>query len=159
MATWTYFKVQSAAWRESSPIKRRLLGVIHEIFNVCGKRSCSWNCKNIAGNRIKPALGRSLEKPHLEFGLEYWNCISIIMPEGLSSNYLQVAKFHKKDFRVSELYITWKVITLWWEVPNILDIERKTEIMSKFKLPNGDIEKLRNAVAETKRYLLPSFDE
>jgi len=26
--------------------------------------------KNIAGNRIKPALDRSLEKPHLEFDLE-----------------------------------------------------------------------------------------
>jgi len=44
-------------------------------------------------------------------------------------------------------------------VPNILDIERKVEIMSKFKFPNGDIEKLRSAVAEAKRYLLPSFDE
>lgn len=43
-------------------------------------------------------------------------------------------------------------------MPNILDIERKTELMSKFKLPNGDIEKLRNAVAEAKIYLLPSFD-
>ena len=32
-------------------------------------------------------------------------------------------------------------------------------MMNKLKLSNGDIEKLRNAVAEAKRYLLPSFDE
>lgn len=38
-------------------------------------------------------------------------------------------------------------------------IERMTEMMSKFKIPNSDIEKLRNAVTETKRHFLSSFDE
>lgn len=68
----------------------------HDFFNACEKEAAVGTAEHIARNKIMSALDRNLEKLHLEFDLERWIYISIIMPEVFSTDYPEVAKPHKK---------------------------------------------------------------
>ena len=115
--------------------------------------------EHVVRNKIKPVLDEALAKLSLEFDLERWSYISIIMPKEFVSDYPEVARLHKKtkvlEFRLHIPFDDFLNANEHDQISMMLNaIERSIDMMGKFKVPEKDRETLRQAVNEARNKLL-----
>ena len=127
------------------------------------KEAAIGTAEHIARNKIKQVLDKALEGLQLEFDLERWSYISIIMPKEFSADYPEVAKFHKKtkvlEFRIAIPFEDFLNADEKGQISLILDaIEKTIDMMIKFKVPSKDRGALRNVVVESRARLSSSIN-
>ena len=115
--------------------------------------------EHVVRNKIKPVLDEALAELSLEFDLERWSYISIIMPKDFVSDYPEVARLHKKtkvlEFRLHIPFDDFLNANEHDQISMMLNaIERSIDMMGKFKVPEKDREALRQAVNEARNKLL-----
>jgi len=115
--------------------------------------------EHVVRNKIKPVLDEALAELSLEFDLERWSHISIIMPKDFESDYPEVARLHKKnkvlEFRLHIPFDDFLSASEYDQISMMLNaIERSIDMMGKFKVSEKDRETLRQAVNETRNKLL-----
>ena len=123
------------------------------------KEAAVGTAEHIVRNKIKPIMDNVLEGAVLDFDLERWSFISIIMPERFAADYPEVAKYHKKtkvlEFRLPIPFDEFLHSDEKGQISLILNaLEKTTEIMSKFKVPDKDRETLRHAVTKARDELM-----
>ena len=117
--------------------------------------------EHVARNKILPVLAELVEGASLEFELDRWSFISIILSGKFISDYPEVFKFNKKskvlEFRLQIDHESFKQADEPLQISMMLDsIERSIGLMSKFKMVESDRRLLLDAVNETRKKLLVS---
>ena len=117
------------------------------------------DAEHIARNKIKPVLAGLLEDIFLDFSLDRWSFISIILSSRFASDYPEVARLHKKtkvlEFRLHIPFDDFLNANEHDQISMMLNaIERSIDMMGKFKVPEKDRETLRQAVNEARNKLL-----
>lgn len=117
--------------------------------------------EHVARNKILPILAELVDEASLEFELERWSFISIILSDKFISDYPEVFKFNKKskvlEFRLQIDHESFKQADEPLQISMMLDsIERSIGLMSKFKMVESDRRLLLDAVNETRKKLLVS---
>lgn len=117
--------------------------------------------EHVARNKILPVLAELVEGASLEFELDRWSFISIILSGKFISGYPEVFKFNKKskvlEFRLQIDHESFKQADEPLQISMMLDsIERSIGLMSKFKMVESDRRLLLDAVNETRKKLLVS---
>ena len=115
--------------------------------------------EHVVRNKIKPVVDEALAELSLEFDLERWSYISIIMPKDFVSDYPEVARLHKKtkvlEFRLHIPFDDFLSASEYDQISMMLNaIERSIDMMGKFKVSEKDRKTLRQAVNETRNKLL-----
>ncbi|WP_047296662.1 Imm44 family immunity protein [Pseudomonas lundensis] len=120
--------------------------------------------EHVVRNKIKPVLDEALAELSLEFDLERWSYISIIMPKDFVSDYPEVARLHKKtkvlEFRLHIPFDDFLSASEYDQISMMLNaIERSIDMMGKFKVSEKDRKTLRQAVNETRNKLLKTLGD
>ena len=115
--------------------------------------------EHIARNKINSVLSGLVENAKLNFDINRWSFISIILSDLFISGYPEVAKFHKKikvlEFRLQIPFEEFIGATPKVQISMILDaIERSIGLMEKFKIPESDRQTLKTAVTQARTELL-----
>ena len=134
-------------------------GELVKFFMSAEKEVRVGTAEHVVRNKIKPVLDEALAELSLEFDLERWSYISIIMPKDFVSDYPEVARLHKKtkvlEFRLHIPFDDFLNANEHDQISMMLNaIERSIDMMGKFKVPEKDREALRQAVNEARNKLL-----
>ena len=117
------------------------------------------DAEHIARNKIYSVLSGLVENAKLNFDINRWSFISIILSDLFISDYPEVAKFHKKtkvlEFRLQIPFEKFIGANPKVQISMILDaIERSIGLMEKFKIPENDRQTLKAAVTQARTELL-----